>query len=198
MHRKPQSRWLTSGPNFEQWIFRIRSRSTSHSTPASGSQTRRYDHQQEIASVGQNRAQGPSKGEHILAVRIRTGLTLPRTVRSKGLVCSRSLAGNAGANPTVSISVSCDCCVLSGRGFCVELITRPQESCECGVSECDREASIMRRTSPTRGCYAMKKKKLSPDGKAGNQAPISTSCWGYACMQHVLTPPVHIGLEHGM
>jgi len=34
-------------------------------------------------------------------------------------------------------SVSCECCVLSGRGVCVCLITRPEES--CGLSECDRE-----------------------------------------------------------
>jgi len=62
----------------------------------------------------------------------------------------------------VCVPVSYGCCVLSGRGFCVELITRPQESCDCGVSECDREASIMRRTSPTRVCYAMEKKKTPP------------------------------------
>jgi len=27
-----------------------------------------------------------------------------------------------------AISVSCDCCVLSGRGLCDGLITRPEES----------------------------------------------------------------------
>jgi len=26
------------------------------------------------------------------------------------------------------MSVCCECCVLSGRGFCDELITRPEES----------------------------------------------------------------------
>jgi hypothetical protein len=26
------------------------------------------------------------------------------------------------------MSVSCECCVLSGRGLCDELITRPEES----------------------------------------------------------------------
>jgi len=196
MHTKPQSRWLTSEPNFEQWIFRICSRIASHSIPDSRSQTRRYEHQQEAASLGQNRTCGPSRGGHILGVRVYIGLTFPRTARSKGLVCSRPLAGTAGANPTVCMSVSCGCCVLSGREFCVELITRPQKYCECGVSECDRGASIMRRTSPTKGCYAIK--KLPPDGKGGNQATISTSCRGYACMQHVLAPPVHIGQEHGM
>ena len=37
--------------------------------------------------------------------------------------------------------VSCKCCVLSGRGLCIGLITSPTV---CGVSECDREASVMR------------------------------------------------------
>jgi len=31
----------------------------------------------------------------------------------------------------------------------------------CGVSECDREASIMRRPRPTRGCYAVGEKYVS-------------------------------------
>jgi hypothetical protein len=47
------------------------------------------------------------------------------------------------------LSVSGECCVLSGRGLCVGLITRPEESypVRC-VSECDREAPIMRRPWP--------------------------------------------------
>jgi len=36
--------------------------------------------------------------------------------------------------------------VLSGRVLCFGLITCPEE---CVVSECDREASIMRRSWPT-------------------------------------------------
>jgi hypothetical protein len=52
------------------------------------------------------------------------------------------------------MSVCCDCCVLSGRGLCVGLITRSEESYDCGVSECDREASIMRPWL-TRGYCAM-------------------------------------------
>jgi hypothetical protein len=36
------------------------------------------------------------------------------------------------------MSVSCECCVLSGRGLCFGLIARPEESYRmCGVSECD-------------------------------------------------------------
>ena len=179
MHREPQSRRLTSGPNFQQWIFRIRSRNANHSTPDIGSQTRRYEHQQEAASLGQNKTRGPSKGGHIPGVRVYIGLTTPGPRDLRDWSAAARLLGLRGANPTVCMSIFCGCCGLSGRGFCVELIIRPQESCECGVSECDREASIMRSTSPTRSCYAMKKKKkTSSDGKAGNQAPISTSCRG--------------------
>jgi hypothetical protein len=53
------------------------------------------------------------------------------------------------------MSVFCECCVLSCRDLCVGLITSPTE---CGVSECDREASLMRRLWSTRGCCTMKKK----------------------------------------
>jgi len=55
------------------------------------------------------------------------------------------------------MDVCCEYCVLSGRGLCDELITRLEESTDCGVSECDREASIMGRPWPTGGCYVMVK-----------------------------------------
>ena len=50
------------------------------------------------------------------------------------------------------MSVCCDCCVLSGRGLCVGLITRPEESYRlwCLVV-CDLETSWMRRPWPTLG-----------------------------------------------
>jgi len=32
--------------------------------------------------------------------------------------------------------VCCECCVLSGRGLCDELITRPEESYRLGASLC--------------------------------------------------------------
>jgi hypothetical protein len=50
--------------------------------------------------------------------------------RFKVCVCGRSLAGIAVSNPTgsVCLSVCCECCVLSGRGLYVGLITRPEES----------------------------------------------------------------------
>jgi len=45
-----------------------------------------------------------------------------------GLGCS--LARIVGSNPAGAwLSVSCECCMLSGRGLCVGMITRPEESC---------------------------------------------------------------------
>ena len=31
----------------------------------------------------------------------------------------------------------CECCLLSGRGHCVGLITLPEDPTQSGVSECD-------------------------------------------------------------
>jgi hypothetical protein len=49
--------------------------------------------------------------------------------RSKAWVYGRSLAGIVGSNLTGAwMSVCCECCVLSGRGLCDELVPRPEES----------------------------------------------------------------------
>ena len=48
--------------------------------------------------------------------------------------------------------VCCVCCVLSGRGLCDELITRPGESYGLWcVVVCDQETSKMRRLKPATG-----------------------------------------------
>jgi hypothetical protein len=47
------------------------------------------------------------------------------------------------------MDVFCEFCVPSGRGLCVRLIACPEESTDCGVSECDHESTIMRRHWPT-------------------------------------------------
>jgi hypothetical protein len=52
----------------------------------------------------------------------------PVAARSKAWVCGRSPAEILGSNPAGSIDVCRECCVLSGRGLCDELITRPEES----------------------------------------------------------------------
>jgi hypothetical protein len=47
------------------------------------------------------------------------------------------------------------CCQVEVSATSWSLVHRSPT--ECGVSECDREASIMRRPWPTRGCCAIKK-----------------------------------------
>jgi hypothetical protein len=52
----------------------------------------------------------------------------------------------------------CECCVLSGRGLCDELITSPAESYRLWcVVVCDLETSRMRRLCPALGRSATKK-----------------------------------------
>jgi hypothetical protein len=76
---------------------------------------------------------------------------VPVAARSKVWVCGRSLAGIAGSNPAGAwMSVFCECCVLSGRGLCVGLITRPEEPYRLSVrlSVCNLETSTLRRPGP--------------------------------------------------
>jgi len=59
------------------------------------------------------------------------------------------------------MSVCWECCVLSGRGLCDELITPPDASYRLWcVDECDLETSWMRRPWPTEGCCTKNKKTL--------------------------------------
>jgi len=57
------------------------------------------------------------------------------------------------------MSVSCECCVLSGRGLSDGLITRPEESYLLWCIVCDLETSKMRRPWTTGGLLRQKKKK---------------------------------------
>ena len=80
--------------------------------------------------------------------------------RSKAYVCGRSLAEIIGSNPTGCMDVCCECCVLSDRGLCDVLITRPEESYRlCCIVGCDLETSCMRRPWPALGRRAPRKKK---------------------------------------
>jgi hypothetical protein len=51
----------------------------------------------------------------------------PRGLRRRS-AAARLLRSWVRIPPGSSMFVCCECCVLSGRGFCDELITRPQES----------------------------------------------------------------------
>ena len=90
-------------------------------------------------------------------------MPIPVTARSKARVCGRSLAEIVGSNPARTwISVCCECCVLSIRGLCEELITRLEESYRLWcVVVCDLETSRMRKQWPTLGCSATRKKYSS-------------------------------------
>jgi hypothetical protein len=82
------------------------------------------------------------------------------TAQSKAQVCGRSPAEIVVWNPTGGVVVCLLCCVLSGRGLCVGLITRPEESLRLWcVVMCDLETSCMRRSWPTGGGGAVAGKK---------------------------------------
>jgi hypothetical protein len=79
-------------------------------------------------------------------------LAIPVAARSKALVFGRSPAEIVGPNPTGGMDVCRKCCVLSGRGLCDGLITRPQESYRLWrVVVCDQETSKTRRLKPATG-----------------------------------------------
>ena len=62
--------------------------------------------------------------------------------------------------PPGVMDVCCECCVLSGRGLCDGLITRPEESYRLWcVVVCDLETSWMRGPWPTGGAAAPKTNK---------------------------------------
>jgi len=90
-----------------------------------------------------------------------TQFTNWRSQSPRGLKCRFTAVHLLGSwfrfPPGVWIFVCCVCCVLSGRGLCVELITRPEESYRLWcVVVCDLETSWMRRPWPTGGCLAKK------------------------------------------
>ena len=83
--------------------------------------------------------------------------------------------------------VCCECRVLSGRGLCDGLITRPEESYRLWcVVVCDQETSQMRRPGPALGRSANKNKNTATLSKPSNQR-LSLShitnyhllCWNY-------------------
>jgi hypothetical protein len=56
--------------------------------------------------------------------------TIRAAARSRALACGSSRAGIAGSNPAwrMDVCVCCECCVLSGRGFCDGSNAPPMES----------------------------------------------------------------------
>ena len=64
--------------------------------------------------------------------------------------------------------VCCECCVLSGRGLCDGLITRPEESYRLWrVVVCDQETSKTRKLKPATGLWKIRHWVVTP-GKRTN------------------------------
>ena len=82
----------------------------------------------------------------------------PRGLR-RGSAAARLLRSWVRIPPWAWMFVCCECCVLSGRGLCDELITRPEESYRLWcVVVCDLETSRMRRPWPALGRSDTEKK----------------------------------------
>jgi hypothetical protein len=82
--------------------------------------------------------------------------------------------------------VCCDYRVLSGRGLCDELITRPEESYQlCCIVVCDLESSGMRKPWPTEGCCA-RNKQTYRDGVCRHDSNALTQC------HFILTQQIYI------
>jgi len=71
--------------------------------------------------------------------------------------------------------VSVLCCQVEVFAWCWSPVQR--STTECGVPECDREASTMRRPWPTRGCRAIKKKSSKGFWKVQNSSGFHSLAW---------------------
>ena len=71
--------------------------------------------------------------------------------------------------PRAWMFVCCECCVLSGRGLCDGLITRPEESYRMWrVVVCDQETSNTRRLMPATGLWKIQPQWVVTPGKQTN------------------------------
>jgi len=86
--------------------------------------------------------------------------------------------------PGAWMSVS-EFCLLSDRGMCVGLITRPEESCWVWcVSEYDRETSIMGGSGPLEGCCTIEKGTYERNSKPSTSDHILS--WHISCLIIIL------------
>ena len=79
------------------------------------------------------------------------------------------------------MSVCCECCVLSGRGLCDVLITRPEESYRLWrVVVSDLETSKMRRLKPATGLWKIQPKgcNAKKTNKQTNHLLLHIGAWG--------------------
>jgi len=87
-----------------------------------------YKFIQLFAAISANADVNPSIGmAFVISNTVRGRFQWPLDLRS-GSAAARLLALWVRIPLGAWMFVCCDCCVLSGRGFCVGLITRPEES----------------------------------------------------------------------
>jgi hypothetical protein len=85
-----------------------------------------------------------SSGEHLPILNLPGRSQWPRGLRLRSTAACL-LRSWVRISPGAWMSVCCDCCVLSGRGLCDGLITRPEESYRlCCVTVYDIETPSMR------------------------------------------------------
>ena len=89
---------------------------------------------------------------------------------------SRSLAGIAGSNPAGGRGWSVLCCQVDISATSWSLVKRSRT--DCGVCECNREASTVRRSCPTGGCSTMEKKLWFYCNRHPLQQVIPRDCRG--------------------
>ena len=96
-----------------------------------------------------------------LTIRVNCRSQWPRGLRRRS-AAARLPRSWVRIPPGAWMFVCCECCVLSGRGLCDELITRPEESywLWC-VVVCDLETTRMRRPWPALGRSATQKKSVN-------------------------------------
>ena len=97
-----------------------------------------------------------TESNHKIYKDITWPLPIPVATGSKAWVCNSSSAGIAGSNPAGGMKrPSSECCVLSSIVISATGRSLLQRSpTDCGVSEGDREDSIMRRLWSNRECWS--------------------------------------------
>ena len=108
----------------------------------------------------------------------------PRGLRC-GSAAVRSLRLRVRIPPVAWMPVLCENSVLSGRSLCVDWSLVQRSPTECGVSECDGEASIMRRLWPATGCYATERKVFLGLMEQKNTDPALQLGGGFATFRRV-------------
>jgi len=124
--------------------------------------------------------------------------------RPKAWVYGRLLAGIVGSNPAAGMD-GCLCCVLSGRGLCDGLITRPEKSYRLWhVVVCDLQTSRMRRPWPALGRSATRGRKnpshkVTKMGKPKAEFLLTTvSCSFCTFLLHQISKKFHSNLTARM